>query len=172
MGETFAEPFDLLLGRKTYEIFAAHWPYAGTDDPIAASFNAVTKYVVTRSRQPLAWQGSTALHDMSEVAGIKRSEGPALLIQGSARLIQSLMAEGLVDEFRLITFPVLLGKGKKLFGDGTMPMALEMVKSAVSTTGVVLATYRPAGPVRTGSFAFADPSEAELARREKMKIEG
>jgi dihydrofolate reductase len=172
MGATFAEPYDLLLGRKTYEIFAAHWPYAAAEDPIAASFNAVTKYVVTSSHEALAWKGSVAIPGMAELAAIKRGDGPKLLIQGSSALIQSLLAEGLIDEFRLLVFPILLGSGKRLFGDGTVPMSLELVDSQVSTTGVVIATYRPAGPVRTGSFQLAEPSGAELARREKMKREG
>jgi dihydrofolate reductase len=172
MGATFAEPYDLLLGRKTYEIFAAHWPFAPAEDPIAQQFNAVTKYVVTRSDAPLQWKGSRRVSGTAELAEIKRAEGPTLLVQGSSDLIQSLLAEGLIDEFRLLVFPVLLGKGKRLFGDGTVPMALDLVASTTSTTGVTIATYRPAGPVRTGSFQFSEPSEAELTRREKMNREG
>ena len=172
MGEMFAAPFDLLLGRKTYEIFAAHWPFVGAGDPIGQLFDRVTKYVVSRSAPKLDWQNSVGLGSVAEVAELKKGEGPALLTQGSSDLIQSLLAEGLVDEFRLLTFPVLLGKGKRLFGDGTMPTSLELVSSVASGTGVILATYRPNGPVRTGSFQLVEPTEAELARRQRMKREG
>jgi dihydrofolate reductase len=171
MGEIFGQPYDLLLGRKTYEIFAAHWPSAPADDPIARQFNAITKYVATRSDMTLEWRNSQRLPDMAALAALKRGEGPTLLTQGSSVLIQSLLAEGLIDEFRLLVFPLLLGKGKRLFGDGTVPMALELASSVTSTTGVIASTYRPAGPVRTGSFALAEPGAAELARREKLKRE-
>jgi dihydrofolate reductase len=172
MGEMFAEPFDLLLGRKTYEIFAAHWPFVGADDPIGGLFDRVTKYVVSRSEPKLDWQNSVALGSIAGVSALKQGEGPMLLTQGSSDLIQSLLAEGLIDEFRLLTFPVLLGKGKRLFGDGTLAAELELVSSVVSSTGVILATYRPAGPLRTGSFQLAEPTGAELARRERMDREG
>jgi dihydrofolate reductase len=172
MGEMLSQPFDLLLGRKTYEIFAAHWPHVGPEDPIGAVFDRVTKYVVSRSSPRLDWQNSVALGGTADVAELKKGEGPDLLIQGSSDLIQSLLAEELIDEFRLLTFPVLLGKGKRLFGDGTLPMSLELASSIASTTGVILATYRPAGPVRIGSFQIAEPSDAELARRARMKREG
>ena len=172
MGALFEAPFDLLLGRRTYEIFAAHWPYQ--EDPIAERFNAVTKYVATSSAEPLAWSGSVALRGdvPGEVARLKDDDGPNLLIQGSSVLIQSLLANALIDEFRLLTFPLLLGPGKKLFADGTVPAALRLADSEVSTTGVVMATYLPAGTVETGSFAQDEPSAAELARREKMQRKG
>jgi dihydrofolate reductase len=168
----FAEPFDLLLGRRTYEIFAAHWPFI-EDDPIADRFNAVTKFVATSSDEPLAWHNSVALRGdvPAEIARLRQEDGPNLLIQGSSVLIQSLLPRGLIDEFRLMTFPLLLGKGKRLFGDGTLPAALKLVDSRTSPTGVVMGTYRPEGPVRTGSFALDQPTEAEIARREKMKLE-
>ena len=132
----------------------------------------MTKYVVSRSAERLDWAHSVVLPSLDALAALKRDGGPTLLIQGSSNLIQSLLAAEMIDEFRLLVFPVLLGTGKKLFGDGTVPMSLELVKSAMSTTGVVIATYLPAGPVRTGSFAFAEPSPAELARRERMKRDG
>ena len=170
MGALFEAPFDLLLGRRTYDIFAAHWPYM-EDDPIGERFNAVTKFVATSSAEPLAWQNSVALRGdvPAEVADLKRQDGPNLLIQGSSVLIQSLLAAGLIDEFRLLTFPLVLGPGKRLFGDGTVPAALTLVDSQTSTTGVVMSRYVPEGPVHTGSFAQQAPSEAELARREKMR---
>ena len=171
MGDLFNIPYDLLLGRKTYEIFAAHWPHL-KDDPIADSFNRVTKYVATRSRQPLTWRNSVALHDAArDVARLKQEDGRALLTQGSSDLLQTLLRENLIDELRLLTFPLVLGCGKKLFGDGTVPKALNLVSSKVSSTGVTISTYTPAGEIRTGSFQLSEPSEAELARRERMKGE-
>ncbi|HYI64122.1 MAG TPA: dihydrofolate reductase family protein [Allosphingosinicella sp.] len=170
MGDLFAEPFDLLLGRRTYEIFAAHWPHI-EGDPIAEAFNAVTKYVATSSAEPLTWQNSVALRgDVPMAIGrLKKKDGPKLLIQGSSVLIHALLAHGLIDELRLMIFPVVLGSGKRLFG--TVPEALKLVDSKTSSTGVVMATYTPAGAVTTGSFALNEPSEAEIARREKMKRE-
>jgi dihydrofolate reductase len=172
MGESFSKPFELLLGRKTHEIFAAHWPY--TDEEPAALFNGVTKYVATSSAGPLAWQNSVRLEgDVPDaVARLKQGDGPDLLTQGSSVLVRSLLARGLVDELNLLIIPVLLGKGKRLFGEETLPGGLELVDSKTATTGVIIARYRPAGPVRTGSFAHTEPSEAELARRETMKREG
>ncbi|HEX8640468.1 MAG TPA: dihydrofolate reductase family protein [Allosphingosinicella sp.] len=171
MGESFAQPFALLLGRRTYDIFAAHWP--NTEEEPAALFNAVTKYVATSSVEPLEWQNSVKLEGdvTSAVARLKREEGPDLLTQGSSVLVGSLLAAGLVDELRLLVFPVLLGRGKKLIGEDVQPGEWTLLHSRTSTTGVIIARYRPAGPVRTGSFALAEPSEAELARQAKMRAE-
>lgn len=173
MGGILSEPFDLLLGRKTYEIFAAHWPYM-EGDPIGAQFNAVTKYVATSSTEPLTWINSVALRGdvAAEVARLKQQDGPALLLQGSSQLIQTLLAHGLIDRFNLLTFPLVLGRGKRLFGDGTLPAALKLVDSKVSTTGVILSSYVPAGSIQVGSFAREKPSAAEIARQERMKREG
>jgi dihydrofolate reductase len=169
MGALFAAPYDLLLGRKTYEIFAAHWPYLA-GDPFADTFNRVRKYVATSSREPLTWNNSVALHDAgADVAKLKQDEGPTLLIQGSSQLIQTLLRGGLIDEFRLLIFPVLLGAGKRLFGEGTRPATLRLVDSKAATNGVTINTYHPAGAVKTGTFALTEPSPAELARREKMR---
>ncbi|NJO12196.1 MAG: dihydrofolate reductase [Gammaproteobacteria bacterium] len=155
MDKSLGEPFDLLLGRRTYDIFAAHWPRVGAGDPIADKFNAVTKYVATSSRAPLTWQNSIALHDAAaEVANLKKQDGPMLLIQGSSVLIQSLLKSDLIDEFRLMIFPVLLGGGKRLFGEGTTPTGLKLTASSVSSTGVTMNTYVRAGEVTTGSFAL------------------
>ncbi|WP_343715332.1 dihydrofolate reductase family protein [Inquilinus sp.] len=174
MDGTFGEPFDLLLGRKTYEIFAAHWPYVPADDPIGKLFNATTKYVATHSAETLVWQNSVPLRgDAAEaVAELKRHNGPTLLLQGSADLIQTLLAADLIDEFRLMTFPVVLGSGKRLFGRGAIPAGLKLVSSQASTTGVVISTYLRSGEVTTGSFALGESSAAELARRKRMKREG
>jgi dihydrofolate reductase len=168
-----AAPFDLLLGRRTYEIFAAHWPYVAESDPIGRLFNRVTKYVATRSNPRLAWQNSVALRGeaASEVATLKRADGPTLLIWGSGVLIQALLAKGLIDQFNLFVFPVLLGPGKRLFGEGTRAAGLRLVHSQVSSTGVVMSTYEPGGEVRTGSFALEKPTDAELERRRKLKAE-
>jgi len=173
LAETFNAPFDLLLGRKTYEIFAAYWPHQG-DSMIAERFNAVTKYVATSSREPLTWQKSVALRGnvAAEVARLKKEDGPDLLLQGSSELIQALLANDVIDEFRLMVFPLLLGSGKRLFGKGTLPVAFKLVDSNVSTSGVTMSSYVRAGAVKTGSFAQEKPSDAELARREKIKKEG
>jgi len=172
MGEAMAAPFDLLLGRKTYDIFAAHWPYI-EGDAIAEKFNAATKYVATSSTQPLVWNQALALHDpAADVARLKQEDGPALLIQGSGQLVQTLLAHNLIDRFTVLVFPLLLGRGKRFFGSGTVPAALTLVDSKVSSTGVTMATYVREGDIRTGSFAPREPSERERARREKMKREG
>jgi dihydrofolate reductase len=172
MDKSFGAPFDLLLGRKTYEIFAAHWPYAGADDPIARRFNEVTKYVATRSKTPLTWRNSTPLHDAArDVARLKQQDGPVLLTQGSTVLLQSLLEADLIDEFRVSIFPVILGRGKRLFGEGAIPAGLKLTESKVSTTGVTMNTYVRAGDVETGSFAQQDPSKEELQRRERLQRE-
>jgi dihydrofolate reductase len=172
MGESFAKPFDLLLGRKTWEIFAAHWPF--TEEEPAGLFNRVTKYVATSSTASLAWANSVRLEGdvPAAVARLKQGDGPDLLTQGSSMLVQSLLEAGLVDELRLLVFPVLLGRGKRLLGERSQPGELELVSSQTSTTGVILATYRPSGPIRSGSFQLAEPSAAEVARRTRMKMEG
>jgi dihydrofolate reductase len=175
MGDLFSKPFELLLGRKTYEIFAAHWPYAegGSDDFIAKLFNKTTKYVATSSNAHLTWNNSKALHDpATDVARLKREDGPDLQISGSSGLIQTLLAHDLIDEMRLLVFPVVLGSGKRFFGEGTKPGALKLERSTASPSGVTMNIYAPAGALKTGSFALEKPTDAELARREKMKREG
>ncbi|MDL2410224.1 dihydrofolate reductase family protein [Rhizobium calliandrae] len=170
LGQMFHKPFDLLLGRKTYDIFAAHWPYADEDDPIAVLFNKVTRYVATRGDITLSWNNSRSLG--ADVAAalteLKKGEGPDLLIQGSSNLIQTLLRHGLIDEYTLLIFPLVLGKGKRLFGDGTVPAALKLSRSQSFPSGVIMATYEPAGEVKTGSFAQKDPSEAEIRRRQSL----
>lgn len=174
MGGIFTDPFELLLGRRTYEIFAAHWPFVEKDDPIGQVFNAVTKYVATSSAEPLAWENSIALRGdvAAEIARLKQEDGPALLTQGSSGLLQTLLAHDLIDEFRLLTFPLVLGPGKRLFGQGAKPEALKLTANSVSTTGVIMSVYERAGAIKTGTFELAQPSEAEIARRERMKREG
>ena len=174
MGESFSTPFDLLLGRKTYDIFAAHWPFAG-DDPIAEAFGACTKYVATRSPdRSFDWRNTQALRGdvAAEVARLKAGDGPQLLIQGSSELIQTLLAHRLIDRYQLWSFPVVLGSGKRMFGAGAPAAALTLVDSKVSSTGVVMSTYVPAGELVTGSFALEEPNPVELARRAELAKAG
>jgi dihydrofolate reductase len=170
----FSTPFDLLLGHTTYEIFAAYWPFIGDENSIAARFNRVTKYVATSSPEPLTWTTSIALSGdlAAEVARLKQGDGPPLLTQGSGRLLQTLMAHDLIDEFRILTFPLVLGRGKRLFRDGIQPGALKLTATAVSTTGVIMSVYERAGEIRTGSFGPDNPSQVEKERRARMKREG
>src|SRR5919201_1917193 len=172
LGKLFAQPFDLLLGRRTYEIFASYWPYAEGD--IAKPFNRAIKYVATRKGVDLTWKGSVALRDgAKEVAKVKQEDGPALVTQGSTELVHSLLAAGLVDEIRTFTFPVLLGKGKRLFDESSEPRAFKLTHSAVSPNGLIHATYVRGGEVKTATVGGAqEPSAAELARRENLKREG
>ena len=171
MGEGFAKPFDLLLGRRTYEIFAAHWPF--TEEEPAALFNGVTKYVATAAAEPLAWQNSVKLEGdvPAAVARLKEGDGPDLLTQGSAKLVRSLLAAGLVDELRLLVFPVILGHGKRWYGEDAKAGDWELLASRASTTGVLMCHYRPRGPVSTGSFALSEPNDVEQKRRERVKTE-
>ncbi|MDK1373294.1 MULTISPECIES: dihydrofolate reductase family protein [unclassified Sinorhizobium] len=169
--EMFAKPFDLLLGRKTYDIFAAHWPYAGADDPIGTLFDRITKFVATRNPDfKLSWQNSQSLGSdvVAALRKLKSQDGPDLLTQGSTDLLQTLFGNDLVDEMYVSIFPVVLGKGKKLFGDGASPMALTLVSSKVSGSGVTVNKYVRAGEIVTGSFEFEQPTEAELERRRNL----
>jgi len=147
-------PNDLLIGRKTYDIFAAFWPTA-SDDAGGKPLNDATKYVASRGQPTLAWGPSVPIEgDAAEgVSAIKEGNGPDLQVHGSGNLIQTLLRHNLVDEFRLWVFPVVIGSGKRLFADGTIPAGLKLVDSKISTTGVVIGTYEPAGELTTGSFA-------------------
>jgi dihydrofolate reductase len=169
MTMAFEKPYELLLGRKTYEIFAAHWPYVG-DDPVANRLNAMRKYVASRTLREVTWNGCTLLTgDAGDaVAALKQQDGPDLQVQGSGMLLQTLLERDLVDEFNVWTFPVLLGSGKRLFGAGTLPGGLRLVECETSTSGVVIARYERAGDVPLGSFEPAEPNEAELRRRESL----
>jgi dihydrofolate reductase len=169
MAKDFQKRYDLLLGRKTYEIFAAHWPYVA-GDAIADQLNAMTKYVATRTLTEVTWDGAILLKgDAAEaVSALKQQEGPDLQVQGSSDLLQTLLQHDLVDEFTVWTFPVLLGRGKRLFGAGTGPGDLRLVDCQTSTTGVVMATYERAGDIPLGDFQLAEPTEAELERRKNL----
>jgi dihydrofolate reductase len=166
MDASMSKPFDLLLGRKTYEIFAAFWPYAG-DDPAAKPLNEARKYVASTTLEKVEWKNSELLEgDIADaVARLKRQDAPEIQVHGSANLIQTLLSHDLIDEFRLWVFPLVLGTGKRLFADGTIPRALRLVDSTTSSTGVVVGSYVPAGEIPYGSFATGEPSEAELKRR-------
>ncbi len=154
MGEAMGVPFDLVLGRRTYDIFAAHWPNAPEEE--GKALNDATKYVASRSRPALRWQNSQLIEgDAAEgVAALKEQDGPELQVHGSANLLQTLNHHGLVDAYRVWIFPLVLGAGKRLFDDGTVPAGLRLVDSKVSTTGVIMTTYEPAGEVETGTFAL------------------
>jgi len=171
MGEQMAKPFDLLLGRKTYEIFAAYWPYAKNDDPIAGKLNSAKKYVASTTLGKLDWSNSMLVKGdvVQEIKKLKQQSGPELQVHGSGNLIQTLLKHDLIDEFHLKIFPITLGIGKRLFGEGTIPAGFKLVDSKTSTTGVIVATYERAGQVKTGSFALETPTEAELARRKRLK---
>jgi len=153
MGEATSKPFAMVLGRKTYDIMAAHWPHASEEEggPI---FNQATKYVASRGRPALEWSNSVLIEgDAADgLAALKQEDGPELQVHGSSNLIQSLLRHNLVDEYRLWVFPVVIGSGKRLFSDGAIPAALRLVDSKVSTTGVVIGTYEPAGEIAIGSF--------------------
>ena len=167
------EPFDLLLGRRTYEIFASHWPYMPDDDPIAQKFNRITKYVAaTQPLQPY-WDNTVHLKGdiVEELKNIRGEEGPNLLIHGSSGLVQTLLANDLIDVLHLMTFPVMLGMGKRLFHDGINAKKWRMVNSKIGANGVIVHSYEPAGEIITGSFAIPNPSAAELERRKRFENE-
>jgi dihydrofolate reductase len=161
---------DVLLGRKTYEIFEAYWPYQAADNPIAASLNAGKKHVASRTLKSLAWNNSQLLKGdaATAVKALKATAGPDLQIIGSGGLIQSLQAAALIDEYNIWSYPVVLGRGKRLFESAAKPSALRLVESKVSKTGVVMSRYVPDGGVKAGSFVGDEPSAKEMARRAKM----
>jgi dihydrofolate reductase len=171
MGEVMTTPFDLLLGRKTYEIFAAHWPH--TDDPGAAELNSARKYVASRTLDSVEWNNSTLLEGdvAAAVATLKQEDGPEIQVHGSGDLIQTLLEHDLVDEFRIMVFPVVLGTGKRLFAEGALPAGLTLAESATSSSGVFMATYKREGDIKYGSFALEEPTEAERERRERLAEE-
>lgn len=169
MGGFFSQPFDLLLGRRTYDIFAAHWPHVeGEEAAMGEAFTRAGKYVLTRGDTPLGWENSHRLADMDAVAALKATDGPDLLVQGSSTLYPALLRAGLLDRLTTLTFPVVLGRGKRLFGEGTPPGAMRLADHKVSGTGIVIATYEPAGEVPIGTFELPEPSPAERARQDRM----
>jgi len=170
-----SKPFDLLLGRKTYEIFAAHWPYVNADkDPFAAKLNNAKKYVASRTLTKLDWNNSELINgDVPEgIKRIKEQDGPEIQVHGSSNLVQTLLKHDLVDELWLKIFPVTLGAGKRLFAGGTIPAGFKLLESGISPSGVIIANYERSGDVKMGSFGLETPSEAELARRKRLKESG
>ena len=171
MGEFMAKPSELLLGRKTYEIFAAHWPYSNEEG--ADQLNSAKKYVASRTLNKVDWNNSTLIKGdvVQEIRKLKEQDGPELQVHGSSNLIQTLLKHNLIDEYRLWIFPVVIGNGKRLFDQGTIPSGLKLIDSKTSSTGVIMATYEPDGEIKIGSFELEKPSEAELERRERIRQE-
>jgi dihydrofolate reductase len=160
MTEIMGNPFDLLIGRKTYDIFAAYWPHA-SEEQGAGPLNRATKYVVTRTLERADWAPSQLIKGdvVPQIQRLKEQDGPELQVHGSSNLLQTLMQHELVDRYNLMFFPVVLGRGKRLFGEGAIPAGLRLVDSKTATTGVIIATYEPAGPVTTGSFGLEQPAQ-------------
>ena len=148
INEIMAGEFDLLLGRHTYDIFASYWPHYD-DNPIGKAFNKATKYVVTHRPDGLSWERSQQIGGdvVAELHRLKTSDGPELHIWGSSALLQTLIAAELIDEYRIWVFPVVLGKGKRLFENGVPPSGLMLVETGSTPMGVLMNTYRPAGPI-------------------------
>ena len=157
MDGVMGKPFDLLLGRKTYEIFAAFWPTA-PEEAGGKPLNDATKYVASRTLSALEWGPSVLLEGdaAKAIAELKQQDGPELQVHGSGDLIQTLLQNNLVDQFHLWSFPVVVGPGKRLFADGTVPAGLKLVDTTISSTGVVIGTYVPSGPIDIGTFALDD----------------
>lgn len=176
IGELFSRPYELLLGRRTYDMFAAHWPHvtdpSGPDFAIAEQFNRIAKHVATHRPDSLTWKNSRALgpDPVAAVRELKSGDGPSLVTQGSTELLQQLFANDLVDELRLFVFPILLGHGKRLFGSGARPSGYRLLEtSRTSPSGVVIASYARAGEVKRGSFALAEPTPEEIERRKNLR---
>ena len=165
-----AEPYELLLGRGTYEIFAAHWPY--DEGPIADHLNSTRKHVASTTLDRVEWNNSILISgDIAEyVEALKHEEGPEIQVHGSPGLTQTLLEHDLIDEFRMWIFPVTLGTSKRLFGDGTIPVALRLVANSVSKTGVTMNTYARAGEIEIGEMDFDEPTPAELERRQRLAV--
>ena len=162
--------YDLLLGKRTYDIFAAYWPY-NQDDPIGAKFQRIDKYVLTHSDEPLEWDNSRKLtgDTAQAVSELKRSDGRDLLIQGSSTLYPPLLSARLIDRLMVMTFPVVLGHGKSIFDGSEKAGTLRLVDNFVSNSGVIVGTYEPAGDVQTDTFETKPPSKEELERRTKIE---
>lgn len=152
MGAIMRQPFELLLGRRTYDIFASYWPTATEDLDVAVPFNATVKYVVSHQSLHLDWHNSRLITGdvVSQIRDLKSMDSPDLWVHGSGGLIQTLLAHDLIDRMIVWTFPVTVGSGRRLFADGTLPKSLRLVESRVTTTGVIIATYEPVGELRVG----------------------
>jgi dihydrofolate reductase len=170
MMERMAEsgPYELLLGRGTYEIFAAHWPY--DEGPIADHLNSTRKHVASRTLEQVDWNNSTLISGevADYVRALKEEDGPEIQVHGSPGLIQTLLQHDLIDEYRLWIFPLVLGTGKRFFGEGAVPAGLRLVDSATTKSGVTINVYARAGEIAPGSFEFEEPTEAEVERRRRL----
>jgi dihydrofolate reductase len=164
----FGSEFDLLLGRRTYEIFAGYWPFQSMDNPIADKFAKADKYLITRAGTSLDWDTTHRLTDLDALAAAKQGEGPNLVIQGSSTLYPQLIARGLLDRLILMIAPITLGAGKRLFGEGTPAKSFRLVEQRTGAGGIVALTYDLAGSVETGTFATEPPTDLELARRARV----
>ena len=171
LGSVFAGDYDLLLGRRTYDIFAAYWPYAeGDNKPMSEAFGRANKYVLTRGDQPLEWENSHRLTGIDDVARLKEGEGSRIVIQGSSTLYPPLLEAGLIDELILMIYPVVLGGGKRLFGPGTPVDKLDMTGHRVTDKGTIVATYTPGGtlPPYPAEAPIPVTSEREVERQRRM----
>jgi dihydrofolate reductase len=170
LGKLFDPPYALLLGRRTYDIFAAYWPFVdGEMAGMGEALTAAEKYVVTHGDQPLDWANSHRLDGIAAIRALKESDGPDLLIQGSSTLYPPLLAAGLIDELVLMTLPVVLGSGKRLFGRGTPPGAFRLLDQQVGTKGVIVTNWAPAGPVPTIDHPHPSSSIAEAERQRRIR---
>lgn len=162
--------YDLLLGKRTYDIFAAYWPY-NRDDPIGEKFQRINKYVLTHADEPLEWENSHRLtgDTATAIAELKQTEGRDILIQGSSTLYPPLLSGRLIDRLMLMTFPLMLGRGKSIFDGLAKAGTMKLDDQFVTDSGVLMTTYEPSGDVQTGTFETKHPSEAEMGRREKMR---
>jgi dihydrofolate reductase len=170
-----SKPFDLLLGRKTYEIFAAYWPYVNPDrNPFVAKLNNAKKYVASMTLTKLNWNNSELINgDIPDgIKRIKEQDGPEIQVHGSSNLVQTLLKHDLVDELWLKIFPVTLGTGKRLFAEGTIPAGFKLLESGISPSGVIIANYERSGEVKKGSLGLETPSVAELGRSKRLKESG
>jgi dihydrofolate reductase len=169
-GKLIEAEYDLLLGKRTYDIFAGYWPY-NQDIPIGERFQRINKYVLTHSDEPLTWENSSKLSgDTADaVSALKTTEGRDLLIQGSSTLYPPLLSAGLIDKLLVMTFPVLLGHGKSIFNGTQHPGRMKLTDHFVADSGVIFATYEPGGDVPVGTFETKEPSKEELRRREKVR---
>lgn len=171
LGSLFSGEYDLLLGRRTYDIFAAYWPYAdGDNKPMGEAFDRANKYVLTRGEQPLQWQNSHRMAHLDDIARIKTEPGSDIIIQGSSTIYPALLQAGLIDTLITMTYPVTLGGGKRLFGEGTPAQTLTVIDHRITDKGTVITTYRPGGtlPPYPAQGPIPVTSDREIARQQRM----
>ncbi|MFM5917471.1 MAG: dihydrofolate reductase family protein [Novosphingobium sp.] len=174
VGDMLAGDYDLLLGRRTYDIFAAYWPYVqGEEAELGKAFTQARKYVLTRGTQELPWENSHRLGSIADVAALKQGDGPELRIWGSGTIYPGLLSQGLIDRLRLLIYPLTLGKGKRLFGEGTPAQAMKMVHRQITDQGTIIADYEPTGTMPKGAFQGPEPATSEREReRQRRMAEG